>query len=402
MPLTIVTHTTTEPALFGALAAAVAHRQDAELLHLPSDFAPALGADAVQWVAAAGALIPSGLLWYERFTGRQASRASSPQAIVEAARAHPIIVPWHPGVQNENDLSHLRTLAIAQGVEVHELSVEQSAGGWYLLEPDCTPAPYGLWYRDRFGRLVSTPAPTLPEADRPLRIALVGAYTVQLHVYPATLAALGDAIDALGLSVSVDFVDPRQLDMNVLEQACGILLPGGSDMVNVPGQLLAARHALDSGTPCVGLCLGMQTMVTALARTLPESREANLDEAEPGAPIKSFVPMADTPGLPVYRLGTQRLSIADERFATLLGEPAQVRCNHRYQLNPELAKVLVEHGMRITATDESGQIIDAIAYPPHPFYMGMQGHPEQSSRASQPHPLLSAFLEAAGHRAPQK
>lgn len=395
MSLTIVTHTTDEPALFGAMAAVVAHRQQGELLHLPSEFAPQLGADAVQWVAAAGSLIPSGLLWYERFTDCQASSASDPQTIVDAARERRIVVPWHPGVQNENDLCRLRAQAMAQGVQLQHLSVEPAEQGWHLLRPDSTPAPYGRWYRDRFGRLVSTPHATPSANSDPLRIALVGGRSDHLYVYPATLAALGDAIDASELAVTVDFVDPRQLDMSLLAQADGILLPGGSDMLNVPGQIRAARHALDTDTPCVGLCLGMQTMVTALARTLPASREANLAEAEPDAAVKSFVPMAGTPGLAKYRLGTQHLSIIDERFATLLGEHAQVRCNHRYRLNPELAQVLVGHGMRITATDQSRQIVDAIAYPAHPFYMGMQGHPEQGSRANRPHPLLSAFLEAA-------
>jgi CTP synthase len=108
-----------------------------------------------------------------------------------------------------------------------------------------------------------------------------------------------------------------------------------------------------------------------------------------------------TPGLPQHRLGDQPLRIDDPQLAALFGAQAQVRCNHRYHLNPALVPRLREHGVRIAATDPEGRIVDAVAAAAaaHPFYIGMQGHPELGSRRGAAHPLVTAFLAAAAGQA---
>src|SRR6218665_1649141 len=120
MPLTLVTHTIASPAMFGAMAAVAARQLQAPLHHLPVDFGLHAGADAQQWVAASGALLPSGLAWYERLTGLPAQPACTPQQILDHARAQHIIVAWHPLIQRTNLLAHLLNGASQQGIAVRQ------------------------------------------------------------------------------------------------------------------------------------------------------------------------------------------------------------------------------------------------------------------------------------------
>ena len=404
MSLTLVFHVTAQPALFGALAAVVARHQNARLLHLPAVFPSTSGADAVQHVAANGALVPSGLLWYERLTGAEIGAPSAASDIVEAAGRGPVVVPWHAPVQAVADLDRLLALAHRQGLSVAHWHVDEDGNCWRLRDAHGTSSPYGRWRRDDFGRWgsVDDAEDAHPPVGTALRIALIGAAGDQHQVYPATLAALGDAADALGVRMDIRCIAPHSFadgDRQDLDGVDGVLLPGGSDMGNVPGQLAVARQALHQRIPTLGLCLGMQTMTTALVQRLPGGREAHLAEAAPDAALKSFVPLAATPGLPAHRLGRQPLRAADAQTAALIGAERGIRCNHRFRLNPALLPLLCSHGLHIAATDHSGLIVDAIVYQDHPFYIGMQGHPEQSSRPESPHPLVTAFLVAAAQGA---
>ena len=400
MSLTLVFHDTSQPALYGALAAAVARCQSARLLHLSAVFPLALGADAAQHIAVQGALVPSGLLWYERLTGGEIGAPSSASGIVAAAGDSAVVVPWHSSVQDAADLDSLLALASLHGLPVRRWYVEEREDHWRLCDAHGAVSPYGLWRRDDAGRLVSADCATAEKytAKPALRIALIGAAQDQCEVYPANLAALGDAADALGVGLDIRFIAPHSFAHEDLQDVDGVVLPGGSDMGNVPGQLAVARQTLRERIPTLGLCLGMQTMATALAQSLPGGHEANLAEAAPQAPLKSFVPLAQFPGLPVHRLGRRPLRVTDPQFAILIGAAPEIRCNHRFMLNPALAPLLCSNGMRIAATDRSGRIADAIIYSGHPFYIGMQGHPEQGSRPGAPHPLVTAFLAAVrGH-----
>jgi CTP synthase len=406
MTLTLVTHSDCCPALFGALAASVAHVDNAMLMHLAAQFTQANGADAVQMVAAKGELVPSGLLWYERLTGREVLPASTVAEIIATAANGNVVVPWHPEFQSDALRVQLLEQAHKAGIVVTHLTGRSQDNAWCLETPNGEPTDYGLWRRDGFGRWVSqhpdtdqaTDTVTDPATDQrtpALIIALIGAKSDQTDVYPATLAALGDAADATDITVRVRFVSPLQLNTSVLEGVDGILLPGGSDMINVPGQIETARHGLQSGIPTLGLCLGMQSMSTAFAQSLPGLEQANMAEAAPHAPIKSFLPMAGTPGLPDYRLGTQQLRFDDPVVEQRFKDHPTVRCNHRYILNPTLIAPMRAAGFALIATDASAQIADAIDWPQHRFYKGMQGHPEITSRATDAHPLLEDFLLAA-------
>ncbi|WP_198155496.1 glutamine amidotransferase-related protein [Candidatus Burkholderia verschuerenii] len=234
-----------------------------------------------------------------------------------------------------------------------------------------------------------------------MTIALIGHERDQRAQYPATLAALGDAADALGFDLDVRFVAAQDIDRDnaqtLLADAHGILLPGGADMVRVAGQIEAARFGWLASIPVVGLCLGMQSMATAIARLALKSDDIGLMEAQPDARVASFeaIQVGDD-GVLLHRTGLQRISVTPgSRIEAMLGARASILCNHRYKLNPALEAPFATLGVTVSARDEIGSIADAIESDKHPFFAGMQGYPELSSRDGEPHPLLTSFLEAA-------
>ena len=105
--------------------------------------------------------------------------------------------------------------------------------------------------------------------------------------------------------------------------------------------------------------------------------------------------------LPIHRTGDQVIDIVSgTRLSGIIGSERQIRCNHRFRLNPALLPDLEAAGLRVAASSSSGAVVDAIEVPAHSFFIGMQGHPELSSRANMPHPLLVAFLETAAKQCP--
>ncbi|NSY18494.1 gamma-glutamyl-gamma-aminobutyrate hydrolase family protein [Neorhizobium sp. AL 9.2.2] len=393
MGLILVHHDTDSPALYGAVAAAIAATRNCVFLHIAARFDTSRHADAEQHVVATGGLAASGLCWFERLSGKPVSPPATIEAVLDAARLTDLVVPVHPAFMADDDAA--KTLS----ANADEMITVVGRGDHFVDRETQTV----LAWRDRFGRIMLEQPETAPAAA--LRIALVGASRDHLGVYPAALASLGDAADSLSVAVDIDFIDPvafREADADrLLRPYAGVLLPGGSDMKNVAGQTAVAAFALDNGLPAVGLCLGMQTMATAVAWKTFGRRNANLAEADPDAGIKTFLSMAgeekaDGGLLSGHRSGDQTTrAMPGTRLADLISEDTVIRCNHRFRLNPNLVGDLEAHGLQVSARGVDGAVVDAIEVVDHPFYMGMQGHPELSSRPRAPHPLIVAFLQAA-------
>jgi CTP synthase len=407
MAIILVKHDTPEPALFGAMAGVVAMACRAELAHFAAVF-DGHQMDAIQHVAAVGALVPSGLIWVERLAKANVGREEVASEMVQRAQSRDLVVPCHRSVAADvQEFVCLADRAADARVTLEHVDIVDDGCGFLIRSRDPalieTPA---RWERDRFGRLGAAKSPGAPTSREPSRphIALVGTETDHREVYPAVLAALGDASDVEGVAPDIIFVPPvglRRQDVdNVLAEVDGVVLPGGSDMANVPGQILMSHGVLRSRTPTIGLCLGMQTMTTAVAQKALGSSRANLAEADPSAPIKTFVQLSADGSLPAHRLGERTITIAaGSRLGYLLGAKSIIRCNHRFRLNPDLEPILERSGLHITAHDSSRRIAEAIELADHPFYVGIQGHPELSSRFDAPHPVIRAFLQACNaHR----
>ncbi|WP_198670064.1 gamma-glutamyl-gamma-aminobutyrate hydrolase family protein [Rahnella sp. NRRL B-41462] len=395
MAFIFVAHDTPEPSLYGAMAAILAAQKDLPLAHLPVSWDTARYPDACQHVVGEGQRVTSGLLWAERLILQSAGKVMKLEELLKTYGTGDVVIPLGP-------IQIIQFTQVARQVRENAfdyelITVERENQGYMFRRHGLTDEAAGCWWRDRYGRWINHDTP--PQTTTSLRIALVGAQSEQCTTYPATLAALGDAADALSVSLDMVYAAPQVLEDHlheVMENVDGILLPGGSAMCNVTGQICAAHYALNRHIPILGLCLGMQTMTTAIVQNMMGSAKANLAEADPDADIKTFVPLTNTPTFPVHRLGDHRMhSRPGSRLHEILGDEFIVRYNHRFHLAPELKPDLENHGLLISGTDATGKIADGIEFTRHPFYLGVQGHPELSSLPVKPHPLLIAFLKAA-------
>lgn len=374
----LVRHETEQPALYGAAAALVAAAVGGRVFWPPARFDFDRHPDAAQHVADEGALIPSGLIWVDRLTGRDARPLS------ELSDASVAVVPVHPAFLDGDDLVPPLAAAGAEEVAVR-LDGDRFVDG----------AGCAIGWRDRFGRVLgSRPMEEMPSG---LVFAIAGPARQFLETCPAPLAALADAIDAEAPGSALVFLDPLALPDDPLAGVDGVLLPGGSQMSSVAGQIALARAARAQALPIVGLCLGMQSMSTAVARELDGWQDADMAEAAPNAVHHSFVRIETGE----HRLG-RRLTrpLPGSRLAQILGDETDIACNHRYRLAPELHAGLARRGVHVCALggapgEDVADAIEAV----DSFYMGMQGHPELASRPGHPHPLLRAFVAETARNA---
>ncbi|MFK4444715.1 CTP synthase [Caballeronia udeis] len=394
------------PANYGALAAVLANVRHATLMHMEAVWDEQVFADAAQHVTADGLLVSSGLVWAQRLGVQTVSSPVTASALLDRAAREDVVVPLHPC--NSGSVASAQGLiaeAKRRGVQHESYRVMRNAAGAHVVDA-ATLDPItasGAWTQDRFGRLRQAGRQGQSAQNRTtthVRIALIGSEADHRGVNPATLAALGDAADAQDMDVDIIYIPPQSINVDNMTRLFagidGIVLPGGSDMSRVPGQVIAARYGFVSLVPVTGLCLGMQTMATAAAQIASGSDEVDLAEANPAASLHSFIRLTANDGSCVHRLGDQVVEIGKgSQLREILGERFTIRTNHHFRLNPRVLGLLNDAGVTVCATDASGHIADAIEARDHPFYIGMQGHPEVSSSADHPHPLLCAFLEAA-------
>jgi CTP synthase len=242
-----------------------------------------------------------------------------------------------------------------------------------------------------------------------VRIALVGKY-VQLHdAYLSVAEALKHAGIHQGVEVLVDWVDSDDETLHdSLEAADGILVPGGFGQRGIEGKIEAARHARVTGTPYLGICLGMQVAVIEYARDVCGMRGANSTEFDPDTPF----PIIDL--LPEQRQieergGTMRLGadpvalVHGTRVAEAYGaDVIYERHRHRYEVNPGLKHALEEHGLVFSGTSPDGRLVECIELPRHPWFCASQFHPEFKSRPTRPQPLFREFVGAAVARSRER
>jgi len=250
-----------------------------------------------------------------------------------------------------------------------------------------------------------------PEGD--VTIAVVGKYTGMKDAYKSLIEALSHGGVANKVKVNLDWIESEVFEnedaVPFLEHVDGILVPGGFGQRGAEGKIRAARFARERRVPYFGICFGMQMAVIEAARNLCGIEAANSTEfvATP-EPVVGLMTewikgnelqkrgigadMGGTMRLGAYPAVLQRGSRVSEIYhATEISE----RHRHRYEVNTAYKDRLAQHGMRFSGMSPDGLLPEIIEYEDHPWFVGVQFHPELKSRPFAPHPLFASFIGAA-------
>ena len=245
----------------------------------------------------------------------------------------------------------------------------------------------------------------IKNAKREVTIALVGKY-VQLHdAYLSVEESLFHAGTACGAVVHIRWIDSETVTPENVAQklagCSGVLVPGGFGDRGIEGMIAAARYARESGLPYFGICLGMQIAVIEFARHVLGWADAHSTEMAPQTTHPVIDLMPDQVGVS-SKGGTMRLGqypcvlAADSRARALYGQ-AEIseRHRHRYEFNNDFRDRITAAGLLPTGTSPDGRLVEIVENPAHPWFVGVQFHPEFKSRPDRPHPLFKGFVAAA-------
>ncbi len=250
-----------------------------------------------------------------------------------------------------------------------------------------------------------------PEGE--VTIAIVGKYTGLKDAYKSLTEALTHGGMANRVRVNLEWIESEIFEDGDpaphLENVHGILVPGGFGARGAEGKILAAKFARERKAPYFGICFGMQMAVIEAARSLAGVVHANSTEFGPteepvvglmtewmrGNELETRRAEGDLGG--TMRLGAYRATLAaGSKIAGIYGTTAiSERHRHRYEVNTAYRQRLEEKGLRFAGMSPDGLLPETVELVDHPWFVGVQFHPELKSRPFDPHPLFSSFIAAA-------
>ena len=246
-----------------------------------------------------------------------------------------------------------------------------------------------------------------------VHIAMVGKYTDLSDAYLSVIKSLQHAAMAVDRKLVIDWIEASHLEdgwdgeehntaWKALREADGVLVPGGFGDRGVEGKIKAAHYARTEDVPYLGICLGLQIATIEFCRNVLGMKGANSTEFEdnPEHAAVVFMPEISKTHLGgTMRLGS-RPTLWQHDGSTIRalygpGDAVDERHRHRYEVNPDLIERIEEAGLVFVGKDESGQRCEIFELNDHPYYVGVQFHPEFKSRPGRPSPPFLGLLKAA-------
>jgi CTP synthase len=237
-----------------------------------------------------------------------------------------------------------------------------------------------------------------------VRIALVGKY-VELHdAYISVVESLEHAALENGVNVEIDWINSETVSAEEMEQhlrkANGVIVPGGFGSRGVEGKIAAVRFAREHNLPYFGLCYGLHMMVIEAARNLLGHEDANTTEIDTSTshPVIDIMPdQKDVDMGGTMRLGLWECKLANDTTAQRAYNSRTIfeRHRHRWEVNNAYLDDLANVGLVVSGVNPGSGLAEIMEYTDHPFFVGVQFHPELRSRPNRPHPLFLKFIEAS-------
>ena len=246
-----------------------------------------------------------------------------------------------------------------------------------------------------------------------MTIAIVGKYTGLKDAYKSLMEALAHGGMANRVKVNLEWIESELFESEdptpYLEKVDGILVPGGFGTRGTEGKILAAKFARERNVPYFGICLGMQMAVIEASRSLAGISDATSSEfSDKGTPVVGLMTewlrgnmlekrksTGDLGG--TMRLGAYAAKLdAGSRIAAMYGSTEiSERHRHRYEVNADYKERLEACGLHFAGMSPDGVLPETVEYPDHPWFIGVQYHPELKSKPFEPHPLFAGFIAAA-------
>jgi CTP synthase len=253
---------------------------------------------------------------------------------------------------------------------------------------------------------------TQPEGE--VEIAIVGKYTSLLDAYKSLNEALAHGGIANSVRVKLNWIESETFEgdnpnFDALDGAHAILVPGGFGERGAEGKIRAVRYAREKKVPYFGICFGMQMVCIEAARTLCGVAKASTTEFGPTPdPVVGLLTewvrgnSLEKRGVGDNMGGTMRLGAYDcdlakgSIVADIYGKSRiQERHRHRYEVNVNYKPMLEKAGLRFSGMSPDGELPEIVEIPDHPWFIGVQFHPELKSKPFEPHPLFTSFVKAA-------
>ncbi len=254
---------------------------------------------------------------------------------------------------------------------------------------------------------------TVANPEGEVTIAIVGKYTGLKDAYKSLMESLVHGGIANRVRVNLEWIEAEVFEREdpapYLEGVDGILVPGGFGERGAEGKILAAKFARERRVPYFGICFGMQMACIEAARNLagiPRASSTEFGSAEEpvvglmtewmrGNELEQRRQDGDLGG--TMRVGAYEAKLAaGSRIAQIYGTSAiSERHRHRYEVNTSYRDRLEAAGLKFAGTSPDGLLPETVEYPEHPWFIGVQYHPELKSRPFDPHPLFKSFIAAA-------
>ena len=235
--------------------------------------------------------------------------------------------------------------------------------------------------------------------DETVKIGIVAKYLDNEDTYISVIEALKAAAWQERVNLVYDWVSAEDLQDGDLDGYDGILVPGGFGARGIEGKVAAARYALDTKKPYLGLCLGLQVAVIAAARRGGLERANSTEFAETDQNVVYIMEgqqgKESTGG--TLRLGDYPARLVEgSRAAQAYGAlDITERHRHRYEVNKAFMQSIRDGGLVVSGTSPDGRLVEFVEAADHPYFVATQAHPEFKSRPSRPHPLFVGFIHQA-------
>ncbi len=240
--------------------------------------------------------------------------------------------------------------------------------------------------------------------NKELNIGLVGKY-IELHdAYISIAAALEHSGIANDVKVNIKWINAEKIEeegVEALKGLGGIIVPGGFGERGVEGKITTIKHVRENNIPFLGICLGMQCAVIEYARNVLKLPDAHSSEFKPNCKSPVIDIMEDKKNLQniggTLRLGGYKCELVPGTLASKIYNKKEVieRHRHRYEFNNKYREVFEKNGMIFSGIYKERNLVEIVEIPEHPFFIGVQFHPEFQSRPENPHPIFREFVKAS-------